>query len=247
MGALEWAERAREEVWASYVTLRDLAVTDVTVRPEDNPTKTTTVTSVAVLGNLSGRNFNIFSATNVKVLGGEYGPASAAAARTAARTTASASCSVNPDDIVIDGVTIHDVQSYDLGPCHIEGLAIFAGTNVTVRNSKFYGNSVYDVFLQGNSGPISGVTFENNWFANPVGTDGRGNGPVAFSGVNSNVTLRNNSFNGVISIDDNGNNPTFRNFVVRGNVGDAALQRLLAARHHLLATCGRAAGAVRLT
>ena len=188
------------------------------------------------LENLSGRNFNIFSATKVRVLGGEFGPASdCGGPYGGSNNSIRKLTSVNPDDIVIDGVTIHEVQSYDLGPCHIEGLAIFAGTNVTVRNSKFYGNSIYDIFLQGNSGPISNVTMENNWFANPVGTDGRNNGsPVAFSGVNANVTLQNNSFNGVISIDDNGNNPTFSNFIVRGNIGDAAVQRLLAAGRHVL-------------
>jgi hypothetical protein len=207
-------------VWASYVTLRNMSAVDVQIRPEDNPRNPTTVTSVS-LENVSGRNFNIFSATKVRVTGGEFGPASdCGGPYGGSNNSIRKLTSVNPDDIVIDGVTIHDVQSYDLGPCHIEGLAIFAGTNVTVRNSKFYGNSIYDIFLQANSGPISNVTMENNWFANPVGTDGRNNGsPVAFSGVNANVTIQNNSFNGILSIDDNGNNPTFSNFIVRGNIG----------------------------
>jgi hypothetical protein len=207
-------------VWASYLTLQNMTAVDVDIRPEDNPRNPTTVTSVS-LENISGRNFNIFSATKVSVLGGEFGPASACGGPYGGSNNSIRKLTaVNPDDIVIDGVTIHDVQSYDLGPCHIEGLAIFAGTNITVRDSKFYGNSIYDIFLQGNSGPISNVTMENNWFANPVGTDGRNNGsPVALSGVNSNVTLQNNSFNGVISMDDNGNNPAFSNLIVRGNIG----------------------------
>ena len=143
-------------VWASNVTLEGLKVTDVTVRPEDTPNRPTRVTGVT-LRNMDARNFDIFSATNVQVLGGDYGPASACGGPYGGSNNRIRSNSgVNPSNIVIDGVAIHDVQSYDLGPCHIEGLAIFAGTNVTVRNSRFYGNSVYDIFLQANAGPIAG-------------------------------------------------------------------------------------------
>ena len=143
-------------VWASYVTLDGFKAVDVTVRPEDNPNRPTTVKSV-VLRNLDARNFNIFSATDVQVLGGDYGPASSCGGPYGGGNNSIRKLTdVNPSNIVIDGVAIHDVQSYDLGPCHTEGLAIFAGTNLIVRNSRFYGNSVYDIFMQGNSGPISG-------------------------------------------------------------------------------------------
>ena len=208
-------------VWASNVTLDGLKVTDVTVRPEDTPNRPTRVSGV-ILRNLDARNFDIFSATDVQVLGGDYGPASACGGPFGGGNNSIRNISgVNPSNIVLDGVTIHDVQSYDLGPCHTEGLAIFAGTNVTVRNSRFYGNSVYDIFMQANSGPISGVTLENNWFATPVGTTGRSNGTaLASSGVNANLSIRNNSFNAPISLDDNGTNPTYSNVVLSGNVGD---------------------------
>ena len=127
----------------------------VDVRPPGGPAvEPAAVTSVR-LENLDGRNFKIFSATNVSVVGGDYGPASDCGGALGGSNNSSASSRrTNPDHILIDGVTIHDIQSYDLGACHIEGLAIFAGTNVTVRNSKFYGNSIYDIFLQANSGPI---------------------------------------------------------------------------------------------
>ena len=62
-------------VWASYVTVRRMKIVDVTVRPEDLPSNPPDVTSVR-LENLDGRNFEIFSATNVSVIGGDYGPAS---------------------------------------------------------------------------------------------------------------------------------------------------------------------------
>ncbi|MCW3017112.1 MAG: hypothetical protein JWO02_4204, partial [Solirubrobacterales bacterium] len=90
----------------------------------------------------------------------------------------------------------------------------------TVRNSKFYGNSIYDIFVQDNSGPIDTITLENNWFAAPVGTTGQVNGTtVAFSTVPQNVAIRQNSFNAQMSLDDNGTNPTYVGWVIERNVG----------------------------
>ena len=125
-----------------------------------------------------------------------------------------------PANIVLARSTIHDVQSDNLVECHIEGLAIFAGRHVVVRDSHFYGNSVYDVFVQANSGPISGLDFERNWMAMPVGLDGRENGTViGFSDITSHVTIEDNRFNYVISLDDDGLNPVFSNFELIGNYG----------------------------
>ena len=204
----------------SNVTVKGVSATDVTVRPLDvaNPPPVSNV----VLQDVDGRNFNIFSATDVKVLGGDWGPATACGgAYGGSNNSIRKLTDVNPANILIDGATIHDVQSYDLNACHIEGLAIFAGQNVTVRRSRFYGNSIYNVFLQANSGPISGVTLENNWFAEPVGTNGQRNGSaVGFSALTAGFTVRNNSFNGVLSLDDNGLNPAFSNVVVSGNIGE---------------------------
>jgi hypothetical protein len=204
---------------ASYVTVQGMKAVDIGVRPIDvaSPPVVTGVT----LRDMDARNFGIDSASNVSVLGGDYGPASACGgAYGGSNNSIRRNYGHQPTNILIDGARIHDVQSYDLNACHIEGLAIFVGTNVTVRNTKFYGNSIYDIFLQANAGPINGVTFENNWFGAPVGPTGQTNGSsIAFSGVNSNVTLRNNSFNAPISPDDNGQNPTFTNFVISGNVG----------------------------
>ncbi len=125
-----------------------------------------------------------------------------------------------PSDILIEGVRIHDVQSYNLVQCHIEGLAIFAGRHITVADSRFWGNSVYDVFVQANSGPISGIAFRGNWMAMPVGVDGVENGTViGFSAITSNVLVEDNRFNYIISLDDDGLNPVYSNFKLVGNVG----------------------------
>jgi|GEM_PF-2018935 len=212
-------------VYASHVTLQGMTATDLDARvtdPYQFPVSDIT------FRNMDARNFMVMSATDVNVIGGDYGPASDCGGpyggsnnsiRRFAETGAP-----NPERILIEGVRIHDIVSYDFGPCHIEGLAIFAGKGVTVRNSKFWGNSVYDIFLQSNSGPVSNVQIENNWFAAPVGEGGSGSGAstVAFSGGSSdfaNTTVRNNSANGYFSFDDNGLNPAYSNFRVVGNIG----------------------------
>jgi hypothetical protein len=210
------------DVFASYVTVRRLRLVDVTVMPEDDPTKPTDVTSVS-LEDLDARNFEISSATYVSVIRGDYGPATACPGPGPGGSNNSIRrpdpAARNPDHILIDGVTIHDIQTNSPANCHIEGLAIFAGTNVTVRNSRFFGNAIYDMFVQ-DGGPISGLTLENNWFAKAVANDGSEGSALGFSGVDANVTIRNNSFNDIVSLDNDGSDPQFTNFVVTGNIGE---------------------------
>jgi hypothetical protein len=212
-------------VYGSHVTLQGMDATDLNARVTD-PYKF--AVSDITFRNMDARNFMVMSASDVRVIGGDYGPASDCGGpyggsnnsiRRFAETGAP-----NPSNILIEGVRIHDITSYNLTQCHIEGLAIFAGNGVTVRNSKFWGNSVYDIFLQSNSGPVSNLLIENNWLASPVGQSGSGSGSstLAFSGGSSdfaNSTIRHNSFNGYISFDDNGNNPAYSNFKAVGNIG----------------------------
>jgi hypothetical protein len=212
-------------VYGSHVTLQGMQATDLTARVTD-PYRFDV--SDITFRDMDARNFMVMSASNVNVIGGDYGPASDCGGpyggsnnsiRRFAETGAP-----NPQNVLIEGVRIHDIISMDFGPCHIEGLAIFAGEGVTVRNSKFWGNSVYDIFLQSNSGPVSKVLIENNWFAAPVGEGGSGSGAsaLAFSGGSGdfgNSTVRHNSVNGYISFDDNGANPAYTNFRAVGNIG----------------------------
>ena len=159
------------DVYRSRVTFKsmDLGNEDLNIRKQDvsNPAPVDSVTAQ----DLTGRNFNIFDATNVTIHGGEWGPASdCGGPYGGSNNSLRRIAGTVPTNITIEDTVIHEVQSYDLVKCHIEGLAIFAGQNVTVRRTKFYGNSIYDVFLQPNSGAIGNVMFENNWFATPVGT-----------------------------------------------------------------------------
>jgi hypothetical protein len=216
-------------VFASHVTIEGMSVKDVVTGNYDQSPGRPNPTDVSLL-NLTGRNFEIDSATNVTVEGGSWGPASACGGpyggnNNSIRQTIPA---VAPENILINDTIIHDVQSYDLVECHIEGLAIFAGNHVTVSNSKFYGNSIYDVFIQANSGgKPNNVALVGNWLAKAVdnsGANGRavgaGNGvAIGDSGVNENVTLEENHLNDVLQIDDDGTRPTFKKVKVVANFG----------------------------
>lgn len=206
--------------FASHVVIEHLAVQDVTVGNYDQTEGRPNPTDVRLL-DLAGRNFQIDSATDVTVKGGSWGPASACGGPYGGTNNSIRDITgVVPARILIDSVRIRDIQSYDLTNCHIEGLAIFAGRDIVVSRSHFYGNSIYDVFVQANSGPISNLTFRENWMAMPVGTDGVENGTViGFSAVTANVSVVDNRFNYIISLDDDGLDPLFRHFTLRGNVG----------------------------
>jgi hypothetical protein len=207
-------------VFGSHVALEHLAVRDVIVGNYDQTPGRVNPTDVRLI-HLRGRNFQIDSATYVTVQGGSWGPASACGGPYGGTNNSIRDITgVVPAHIVIDSIVIHDVQSYDLTNCHIEGLAIFAGRDVRVSRSRFYGNSVYDVFVQANSGPISDLRFIKNWMAMPVGTDGMENGTViGFSAITSSVLIEDNRFNYIISLDDNGLNPIFSDFKLIGNIG----------------------------
>lgn len=207
-------------VFGSHVTIERMAVGDVIIGNYDGTPGRPNPTDVRLV-HLNGRNFQIDSATYVTVQGGSWGPVSACGGRYGGTNNSIRDITgVVPAHIVIDSVAIHDVQSYDLTNCHIEGLAIFAGRDVTVSRSRFYGNSVYDVFVQANSGPISGLRFVRNWMAMPVGADGVENGTViGFSAITSSVLIEDNRFNYIISIDDDGLDPIYSDFRLIGNVG----------------------------
>jgi hypothetical protein len=212
-------------IHGSHVTLQGMKATDLNARVSD-PYRF--AVSDITFRDMDARNFMVLSASNVSVIGGDYGPASDCGGSYGGSNNSirrfAEDGAPNPQNILIEGVRIHDITSENLTNCHIEGLAIFAGEGVTVRNSKFWGNSIYDIFLQSNSGPVSKLLIENNWFAATVGQSGSGSGAstLAFSGGSgdfANSTIRHNSMNGYVSFDDNGIDPAYVNFKVVGNIG----------------------------
>ena len=215
-------------VFASHLTIEGITVQDVTIGNYDQTPGRPNPTDVTLL-NLTGRNFEIDSATHVTVEGGSWGPASACGGPYGGGNNSIRQpiASQAPENIVINDTIIHDVQSYNLVGCHIEGLAIFAGNHVTVSNSKFYGNSVYDVFMQANSGGSpNNITLAHNWLAEAVdnsGANGRavgsGNGIALGNELSANVTVEDNHLNDVLNMNDAGDIARFSNVHVVGNVG----------------------------
>ena len=207
-------------IYASHLTLEDVHVGEMTIGNYNQTPGRPNATGVT-LRDVVGRDFEIDSATNIRMIGGGWGPDSACGGPYGGDNNSIRDVTgVMPSDILIEGVRIHDVQSYNLVRCHIEGLAIFAGRHITVADSRFWGNSVYDVFVQANSGPISGIVFKGNWMAMPVGVAGVENGTViGFSAITANVLVEDNRFNYIISLDDDGLNPVYSNFKLLGNVG----------------------------
>ncbi len=215
-------------VFGSHVTIEGMTVQDVTIGNYDQEPGRPNPTDVTLL-NLTGRNFEIDSATHVTVEGGSWGPASACGGPYGGGNNSIRQpiAGVAPEDIVINDTVIHDVQSYNLVECHIEGLAIFAGNHVTVGNTKFYGNSVYDVFMQANSGGSpDNITLKGNWFAAAMDNSGANGQPVGSNNgvavgneLSENVTLEGNHFNDVLNMDDAEDISQFSNVHVLDNVG----------------------------
>jgi hypothetical protein len=215
-------------VFASHVTIEGMTVQDVTIGNYDQTPGRANPTDVSLLG-LTGRNFQIDSAKNVTVEGGSWGPASACGGPVGGNNNSIRQTipSVAPENIVINKTVIHDVQSYNLTNCHIEGLAIFAGNHVTVSNSKFYGNSIYDVFIQANSGGSpNNISIAKNWMAEAVDNSGANghaagyhNGIAFGSEISSSLTLTGNHFNGVVNINDDGSISKYTNTNLSENFG----------------------------
>ena len=77
-----------------------------------------------------------------------------------------------PRNVTLDGLVIHD-QNGDAGredgDCHFGGLFIVTVDGLTIRNSIFSQNVVYNIQIQNFEGPApKNVTMENNWFGCPV-------------------------------------------------------------------------------
>lgn len=231
-------------IYASDVTFLG-TVTNASSMPPVTNFVTTTVTvgnndqtpgrinpSYVTLRNITGRDFEIDSATNITVDGGSWGQSTACGGsypgnNNSIRQPIAAQA---PQYITIENTVIHDVQSYNLTNCHIEGLAIFAGNHVTVSNNKFYGNSIYDIFMQANSGGSpDNITLQNNWLAAAVdnsGANGKAIGSsngIALGGeLSKDLTITGNRMNDIMNINDDGSIGSYTNVSVSNNYGSMA-------------------------
>jgi hypothetical protein len=132
------------------------------------------------------------SSSNIRVLGGSVG----GVVDTKPQFGAWPPNTTNRN-IVIDGVTFHDVtRSGDFQ--HVECLLIAGIDGLMIRNSRFYNCDVFDVSLgeMNGSGPPRNITIENNFFG---GADG------------------------YFSLDFNSNTTSFTNVLIRNNSSTQAM------------------------
>ncbi len=154
-----------------------------------------------LLENIDSGAFYINGAQNITIKGGDWGPCLNYDEYQDDCTNSKVDGNPANMNIVLDGITLHD---YTFGPrcsayggtvdCHNEGLFLAAtGPGFVLKNSRFWHNEIYDVFIQPN-GAASGI-IENNWFGraeNPPST--LRNGAVVIGGCVSNWLIRFNSF-----------------------------------------------------
>ncbi|MCU1456486.1 MAG: hypothetical protein JWL73_578 [Actinomycetia bacterium] len=107
-------------------------------------------------------------------------------------------------NVLIENSWIHDMNVFRGaqfgagGYSHNDGLQVSAGSNITVRNSRFERTGLNSaIFIDADQGPINNVLIENNYLS--------GGGFTFYSiqsrsapqfGVPTNVTVRNNTFGG---------------------------------------------------
>lgn len=79
---------------------------------------------------------------------------------------------VEPTNVMIDRVLIHNQNRNEDGAnsdCHFGGLFVVTVDGLTIENSVFSQNAVYNIQVQNFSGPpAQNVRIENNWFGCPV-------------------------------------------------------------------------------
>jgi hypothetical protein len=143
--------------------------------------------------------FTIFGSSDVRVIGGDYGPT-----ENDSNVIAPADPSDRkvPTNIVLDHVRIHDFRRTD-GTSHVDCLHSWGVNGLVVRNSRFSHCQHFDILFTLNSvvGTPTNITIENNFFDCCLS----GYYSVYLGGVGtrfSNVLIRNNSANRAIGIAD---------------------------------------------
>jgi hypothetical protein len=126
------------------------------------------------LENMVAGSVDSWLANGLTVRGGDYGPCNVVMF---SRNV----CGNNKHDlsanILIDGATFRDMRMDDScflpgADCHWECMYLNATTNMTIRNSKFFNCTLYNIFVT-ISGPDAAarghknLLIENNWFAAP--------------------------------------------------------------------------------
>jgi len=185
-------------------------------------------------------NLGVFSSDNVVVRDVDVGPAmldSAGGSCTRFENKIGANGAAvpkEPSNVLLERVAIHDqnrTQAAANADCHFGGLFLISGNGITIRNSVFEQNVVYNIQVQnfGGGNQPTNVTIENNWFGCPVENSFTANGTTTCDGqasiqfnaalLVSNWTIRYNSFARGPAATGDGNRATFSSVSFVGNTG----------------------------
>ena len=180
---------------------------------------------------LRGAAFEIGPNVNIKILGGDWGPNVCTGNKSLENSVTPLYTEPGrvPTNIVLDGLRIHDQNSANLSQCHMGGLNVVSASGMTIRNTVFSRNAVYDIevgdFTRQFGNPRH-VLLENNVFGAPVlqdrvTDDGQVELQLQSAGRYDDWLIRFNSFKNGIGLNFDGGG-TYRNVRVLGNIGERA-------------------------
>jgi hypothetical protein len=152
---------------ASHLELRDMSLWDGLLIREGADGVTIRDTWTASLF--------IWSASNVKVIGGELYPGpdyltgctqDTPTCDWDSQITSACDGCAPPTNILIDGLKVHGFLRPPDTDFHTECLQVGSGVNVTIRNSSFWDCATHDLFIRswGDTYPLRDWTIENNFF-----------------------------------------------------------------------------------
>jgi hypothetical protein len=152
--------------------------------------------------------FFIRSATNIRILGTEFGPSD-----TISQIGHTAECQRAPRGILLDRVYMHDFTNPDPDK-HMECLTVQAASDFVLRRSRFHHCEDFDILFKHRSPVLetTNTTIENTWFDKPWPD---GTSAIQFSepdsgGTFHNVLIRNNSFAGNLTLKPDIDYPNLR-------------------------------------
>ena len=110
---------------------------------------------------MKAQRFYVTSASNVRVIRGNYGPS----VNNVAQIKSATGSTVAPKNILLHRVFFHDFTRTS-SEQHMECLHVMAVRGLVIRQSRFKRCSIFDVSfnLHGESGQMKGILVENNYF-----------------------------------------------------------------------------------
>lgn len=174
--------------------------------------------------NIDASYFYIADSDAVNVIGGDYGPCEDNDSGGEICNPQIKGSTTNPaTNVLIDGVTIHDISRDEsvIPAIHTGCLSAFGGQQVTIRNSRFYNcpADLYNINIQnccGAGDPLD-YTIENNWFTGSVDL-----AKPASQSTYTNITIRFNSGTGSFATCQAPSTCSYTNVKFVGNISAAS-------------------------